>query len=133
MTRHAERQERLGLTSEDVINEIQAESGAKVSASDPSRNKQLNMCSICTCDFISQVEMLLQQSGPGREHSPEEGFYPRPMEDYGEWGQIFSKGACRDYQVIALLEYYFLPLVVFSLYQECRRLSLGWLSETGVQ
>ena len=32
VTRHAERQERLGLTSEEVINEIHAESGAKVSA-----------------------------------------------------------------------------------------------------
>ena len=31
VTRHAERQERLGLTSEEVINEIHAESGAKVS------------------------------------------------------------------------------------------------------
>ena len=30
VTRHAERQERLGLTSEEVINEIHAESGAKV-------------------------------------------------------------------------------------------------------
>ena len=32
VSRHAERQERLGLTSEEVINEIHAESGAKVSA-----------------------------------------------------------------------------------------------------
>ena len=32
VTRHAERQERLGLTSEEVINDIHAESGAKVSA-----------------------------------------------------------------------------------------------------
>ena len=42
VSRHAERQERLGLTSEEVINEIHAESGAKVSADDPNRNTQPN-------------------------------------------------------------------------------------------
>ena len=39
---------------------------------------------------MSQVEMLMQQSGHG-ELSPEEGFYPKPMEDYGELGRKYPQ------------------------------------------
>ena len=66
---------------------------------------------------IHQVEMILQHSGPGRELTPE-GFYPTPMEDYGEW----AEGTV-------------VWLVMRKLYMidMNRRLPMGRLSETRVK